>query len=297
MKPTVARFLTTRQLARRWMVSEATIKRWADAGHLRFSRTVGGHRRFALEEVARFQAERGLGGPAAVAAASPASATPRAGAGRRAAAARVREAAKAFLEAVLQGREGAATATLLELYLDGIGPAKIFDEVVADAMRRVGEGWHGGRLSVADEHLATRAAFRAVEAVGGPARRKAEGGRFAVCCAVEDELHDMAALCAQVVLEDLGWRVQNLGANTPFFALSEFVTRGRPQLVCVSSSTEQSALGRGADEYRQFLDAARSAGARVALGGEGFRDAGVRRRFPADLHAGSLKELVEFLRE
>src|ERR1043165_8078878 len=53
-------FLTTRQLARMWQVSEATIKRWADAGRLHPARTVGGHRRFALSEVLRFQNEQGL---------------------------------------------------------------------------------------------------------------------------------------------------------------------------------------------------------------------------------------------
>jgi excisionase family DNA binding protein len=59
-----AKFLTTRQLARLWLVSEATIKRWADTGQLTSSRTVGGHRRFPVAEVMRFQAERGLGASA-----------------------------------------------------------------------------------------------------------------------------------------------------------------------------------------------------------------------------------------
>src|ERR687886_483967 len=61
------KFLTTRQLSRVWLVSEATIKRWADTGQLKSSRTVGGHRRFALAEVMRFQTERGLGAAAGVA--------------------------------------------------------------------------------------------------------------------------------------------------------------------------------------------------------------------------------------
>src|SRR5215218_7701166 len=55
------KFLTTRQLSRVWLVSEATIKRWADTGQLKSSRTVGGHRRFPLADVMRFQTERGLG--------------------------------------------------------------------------------------------------------------------------------------------------------------------------------------------------------------------------------------------
>jgi excisionase family DNA binding protein len=45
MKEETAQFLTTQQLARLWHVSQATIKRWADAGHLRPGKTLGGHRR------------------------------------------------------------------------------------------------------------------------------------------------------------------------------------------------------------------------------------------------------------
>lgn len=301
MSQAPAKFLTTRQLARLWMVSEATIKRWADAGHLRFSRTVGGHRRFSLEDVARFQSARGLGAPAESAAAGRERAgQPRAGraAGvRRAskAAARTREAARAFYEAVLQAREGAATAIILELYLGGVGLARIFDEVVADAMHRIGAEWHGGTLTVADEHFATRTAIRALDSISFSVRREAAGAPVAVCCAVEDEHHEVPVLCAQVLLEGEGWRVCNLGTNTPFSALADAVEKYGPRLVCVSATTADTALGRSPREYRLFHEAARAAGARVVLGGEGFRDAGVRARLPADLYAGNFQDLMKFI--
>ena len=43
-----------------WDVSESTIKRWADAGLLKCQKTVGGHRKFGLDEVSRFQNRSGL---------------------------------------------------------------------------------------------------------------------------------------------------------------------------------------------------------------------------------------------
>ncbi len=53
--------LTTREVARLCHVSDATVKRWQDAGLLHSERTSGGHRRFRAEEIARFRREQGLG--------------------------------------------------------------------------------------------------------------------------------------------------------------------------------------------------------------------------------------------
>jgi len=51
---------------------------------------------------------------------------------------------------------------------------------------------------------------------------------------------------------------------------------------------------RAAYEYASFQKAARRAGAAVVLGGAGFREEGIRRRLPADLHAESFRQLEEF---
>ena len=55
--------LTTQEVARLLSVSEATIKRWAEEGLIQSEKTVGGHRRFGLAEIARFKRERGASPP------------------------------------------------------------------------------------------------------------------------------------------------------------------------------------------------------------------------------------------
>src|SRR5512145_2779108 len=58
--------LTSAQVARLLGVTPATVKRWADAGLVPCARTVGAHRRFRPEEIARFARTRGgaVEGPA-----------------------------------------------------------------------------------------------------------------------------------------------------------------------------------------------------------------------------------------
>ncbi len=282
MEERTINFLTTRQLARMWQVSEATIKRWADAGHLNSQKTLGGHRRFALAEVLKFQSERGFD------------------AGRervepkRAATTTASGALERFFEAIAIGHEAEATAILLRQYLDRVPPVKILEETVTEALRRVGNRWHSGEMSVADEHLATHTAIRAIESLRNAMRPSQLSERLAVCCTVEDELHDIAPLCVQVLLESEGWSVRNFGANMPFFALSDAIVRHRPHLVCISSTTNV-ALSRYAREYAQFKAVALKHQTRIALGGEGFRERAIRQRFPADLHAENFHQLLKMI--
>ncbi|HEX8116079.1 MAG TPA: cobalamin-dependent protein [Pyrinomonadaceae bacterium] len=282
------KFLTTRQLSRVWLVSEATIKRWADTGQLKSSRTVGGHRRFPLAEVMRFQTERGLGaadgvGTATALKASADTTTFDSG-----------QAAEQFFDAARRGHAGEATALLLEAHMLGAELHVIFDEVVAPSLRRVGDLWYGESMSVAEEHLATCTATRAVESLAASTRRTGAKAGAAVCCAAEEEMHTLPVLCAQALLEGAGWDVRNLGGHTPFFALAEYVEKHRPALICVSA-TLQRELEHNARDYVQLTTAARACGARVVLGGEGFRDRAVRARFPADLHADDFRDLAGFV--
>jgi excisionase family DNA binding protein len=282
-------FLTTRQLARMWQVSEATVKRWADAGRLHPARTLGGHRRFALSEVLRFQNEQGL------------DVTRQAlrgvhvrGLQSKALTADKREGAEQFFDAIVRAQEGTAAGVLLSSYMDEVPLVKILDGTVTEAMRLIGHMWHCGEVTVADEHLATQTATRAVETLRGCIRREVVDARRAIVCTVEEEMHELAVLCVQLLLEEKGWGVVNLGAHTPFYAMTDAVEKHKPRLVCISS-TANMALSRNAREYDQFREVAAKRSVKVVLGGEGFRDEAIRQRFPADLHAESFHELMEFL--
>ncbi|HJQ31760.1 MAG TPA: B12-binding domain-containing protein [Pyrinomonadaceae bacterium] len=294
MTQTPAKFLTTRRLARLWLVSEATVKRWADTGQLKSARTAGGHRRFPLSEVLRFQAERGLGAGAGGVVVAARGAGQGEDAAQTPAQFDAEATARHFFESVTRGHSGEASALLLEAHMRGVAVEVIFDEVLAPALRQVGAAWHTDTMSVAEEHLATSTASRAVETLAGSTRRAGAHVGEAVCCAAEGEMHTVAVLCVQAALEAAGWDARNLGGHTPFFALAEYVARHRPALVCVSS-TMQWELEHNARDYSQLAQAALACGARVVLGGEGFRDEAVRARFPADLHAESVTELTEFL--
>ena len=292
-RETRGRRLTSREAARLLGVSEASVKRWADSGLLPSEKTAGGHRRFRPEDLAAAR----RAGPDAVevpllrrrAALPPPEA-------QEPSLAPVREAALAeeTFRALVDGHDEELSAVLVNLHLHGHSVGRIADGFLCVAMRRVGDLWHAGELSVAQEHVATRTAIVALQTLQASLPGAAQDERTrALCCSVEDDFHELPLRVAALTLEAAGLAVFNLGTSMPFSALAEAVHRFRPELVCVSS-TVLLRLDRAAYEYADFGKAARRAGAAVVLGGAGFREEGVRRRLPADLHADSFRQLEEF---
>jgi excisionase family DNA binding protein len=283
--------LTSKEAARLLGVSEASVKRWADGGLLPALKTAGGHRRFRPEDVAAFRrANLARGGAKGANADDAATPTGRA----------VQDdpppdlmADDTMFTSLAGGHDEEASALLVKLYLHRHTIGQIADSALCPAMRKVGDLWHRGELSVAEEHLATRTALTALRSLGEAVIAKGLETQTAICCSVEDDFHELPIHVAALALEAQGWGVINLGTSTPFYALAEAVTRFRPRLVCVAS-TVFNHPDRAGREYEEFRAAAVRAGSAVVLGGAGFAGEHSRRRFPADLHADNFRGLEQF---
>lgn len=296
MTVTRVKNLTSSEAARLLGVSEASIKRWADSGLLTTVKTAGGHRRFRPEDIALFKhasaAERRHKSVGEQAQAKPAERS-------------VKEAKASSLSneddlieevfhALLAGQAADVSALLVKLHLHGQTVAALADRFLCPPLRRIGDLWHGGELSVAEEHVASRTAMLALRNLQAVMEKAEEKKLLALCCSVEDDFHEIPVQLAALTLEACGFEVFNLGTSTPFFALTEALERFKPGVVCVASTLLNS-FDRAAREYTEFHNAARRAHTAVVLGGAGFANAEVRRRLPAEMHAGSFQQLESFV--
>ena len=150
-------------------------------------------------------------------------------------------------------------------------------------MHRLGDLWLKGSVTIADEHRATRVVLTAIQKLRGVILPHEPNGGTAICCAIEGELHEVALHLVDLIFESEGWRVINLGANTPLFSLQEFLIRQRPQVVCISARTIAD-LDRVTAEFAQLRRVANRFAAKIVLGGEAFHNPDVRGRFPADFY-------------
>jgi methanogenic corrinoid protein MtbC1 len=115
-------------------------------------------------------------------------------------------------------------------------------ELVQPAMVDIGERWHRGEINVAVEHFATQYVRRKLASLLSIFENTARRATVVVGCA-PGELHDLGALLSALFLVRRGWHVIYLGPQVPLFDLLETVQSVKPNLVCLSASTMETALG------------------------------------------------------
>ncbi|HRH42601.1 MAG TPA: B12-binding domain-containing protein [Pyrinomonadaceae bacterium] len=294
---TNVKFLTTKEVARLCRVSDATVKRWEDSKLLSSERTNGGHRRFRAEEVARFQRENNLGVKICHGDESAQTATTRRKAKRSYSNYTTfaeGSSASLFFNSLIAGREEEATNVLINEFLQGKPIAEIFDTTIAEAMRCVGELWMRGELTVAQEHLATRATLNAVHKLRNIVPVAKSNEKMAMCCAIEGDFHELTTHLAQMTFESEGLEVLNFGANTPLYSFADEVLHHSPDLVCISATILLD-IDRLSRDYKEFHMKISKLKIPVILGGRVFDDERLRLRFPADLFADTFTDLAKFI--
>ncbi len=277
--------LTTKEVARLCRVSDATVKRWEEAGLIRSERTNGGHRRFRAGEIARFQRDQGLGlkhthGDESIFSVQT----------RR----RKTGTPSTLFQSLISGSEEEAANLMIKSFLKGEPLVDIFDNMISPAMRQIGELWVKGELSVAQEHLATRAAHSAVNKLRSTLPVPKISGELAFCAAFEGDFHELPTHLSQITIESRGWEVLNFGANTPLYSLAEEVSFHSPEMICISVSYLGD-LDRLARDYKLFREQVVKLNIPVILGGRVFENDDIRRRFPAELYPESFNDVAEFI--
>jgi methanogenic corrinoid protein MtbC1 len=282
-------------------VPVATLRAWESRyGLLSPDRTGGGHRRYSQDDVARVLAVVGLvergwapGTAAGEVRRRPAPVTRlRALDGGRSerqsgdveAASAVAPVARALaerLELAVRAFDEAAAEEVLDDAFARLAVATVLELVIAPMLRSIGEGWEDDPRLIALEHFATAALRPRLHRLLRGARR--EGAPTCLAAAPEGEDHELGVLAAAAVAADAGFRVTHLGARTPSRAIERSVEEDPVDVVLVGAAT------RGAAE-RFLADPPRTAGARLVLGGAGFREADLA-RLPGALFAPALGAL------
>ncbi len=103
----------------------------------------------------------------------------------------------------------------------------------------VGQRWHEGQLSIAQEHYSTMQIQQRIFSAINQLRTDSDGPRVVVACPAE-ERHEIAALTAAYLCAARGCRVHYLGGNLPIEELANYCENVQPTLVLLSLTAQCS---------------------------------------------------------
>lgn len=137
-----------------------------------------------------------------------------------------------------------------------LGPSTaVFERVFSPVMRRVGELWREGQLSVAQEHLASSCIGDSVRAMSRLTNPD-DATRLVLLACFADEDHALPVYGVSLRLASWGIATITLGVRTPPDAVAEAVQRLHPTGVGLSISRplDESAAAPLVEAYAQACD-------------------------------------------
>jgi methanogenic corrinoid protein MtbC1 len=230
-------------VARRTGIGADTLRKWERRyGVLHPSRTTGGQRRYDPIEVARVEWLRDrlaegfrIGEAAALLEADAAIAGSRT------------DLCNAIVAAVRRPDTRQLTAFVEQAFTLHDVEAAV-EEVVAPALRTIGDRWQQGAEHIADEHLLSEAVRSRLRRLLGD-RRHAVRGTAVLACA-PGERHELGLLTLAVLLQADGWLAVYLGPDAPVESSLALAERIGADVLCLSVTTDESAA-RLADELER----------------------------------------------
>jgi MerR family transcriptional regulator, light-induced transcriptional regulator len=152
--------------------------------------------------------------------------------------------------AIMAGEETHARHWLGRLAA-GAALVDLCEHVIAPALRRIGDDWAAGRVTIAQEHRASAICERLIAAHAGQPGGRPRGR--AVVATPPGERHGLPALMAAACLREDRWLVHHLATDLPVAEVSRLAAAVHADLVVFSAATPQGA--------RRARSAARAAAA------------------------------------
>jgi MerR family transcriptional regulator, light-induced transcriptional regulator len=244
-------------VAQRTGIGPDTLRKWERRyGVLRPNRTTGGQRRYDERDVARVEWLRdrlsdGFRiGEAAALLTDDAATTTSSKSGMR----------DAIVAAVSEPDPRQLTALVEQAFtLNDVETA--VEEIIAPALRMVGDRWQDGAECIAEEHLLSEAVRSRLRVLLSD-RRHAVRGTAVLACA-PGERHELGLLALAVLLQADGWLPVYLGADAPLESSLALAGRMNAGVVCLSASTPDLL----ADLRRRLAQAKLPETTRVIVGG------------------------------
>jgi DNA-binding transcriptional MerR regulator len=144
----------------------------------------------------------------------------------------------AALRQCLDSLDEPGAQAVLDRLLSDLSLTTVLRDVIVPYLTSLGERWHQGTASIAQEHFASNVIRGRL---AGLARGWGGGqGPRAVLACPPGELHDMGLVIFGIVLNRNGWRIDYFGLSTPVEEIERHVEAARPDLVVLAAARRET---------------------------------------------------------
>lgn len=145
-------------------------------------------------------------------------------------------AASTFVERILDAARRFAAEECeqtLTLAISLMPPARLIDEVLEPLLHQVGDRWHSGQFSIAQERLVSTTVRRHIGLIVDSYDRTARGPAI-VFATLPGERHELGLLMSAMICASHGCRVHYLGADLPPQEIARFANAVNAAVVALS---------------------------------------------------------------
>jgi methanogenic corrinoid protein MtbC1 len=195
-----------------------------------------------------------------------------------------------YLAKCLEGATREAIRIVLAAVERGMPAATVYTEVLLPAQKEVGELWHVGDVSVAEEHLVSEATRDVMALLVARYAPLEDDGRCVVAAAVAGNAHDLGLRAATDLFRLAGWRCLFLGADVPDAEIARAAETFDARLVMLNATlaTQLRPLADTIDTIRTLAP-----GRKILVGGLAFDGTtDLWRKLGADALAPTIEQAV-----
>jgi excisionase family DNA binding protein len=284
-------YLNTIEVAKMLNVNDSTVKRWTDSGFLNCVRTPGGHRKFTISDVYKFLEKYPIADSGELIAPLKKKWSPEA---EEAIIQKDFDKISTYLRYLLNAHAvEEITQFLIYLYLNKYETSVIYDKIIKQTMKIIGESWKISEIGIEDEHYFTGIIESAIQRMQAFVNKKPANGFRALCGCLRNEHHNIAVRCMANQLISDGWKAFYIGSSLPVESFLSAINTYKPNLVCISSSHITDDFAASC-ELIHFSTS--NTGAKLMLGGQAFEGSyNISADYIADSIGAGTKYSNEFL--
>jgi methanogenic corrinoid protein MtbC1 len=195
-----------------------------------------------------------------------------------------------YLAACLEGNPQRAIALVLQELAREFTPAEVYTRVLIAAEREIGQLWHVGDVSIAEERLVSETTRDLMTLISDAYAPEQSSGHALVAAAVATNAHDIGLRAAVDLFRLAGWRCLFLGANIPSTEIARAAELFDADLVVLNATltTQLKPVGEAIETIRSLAPTRR-----ILVGGLAFDGMpGLWKQLGADAYAPTIAGAV-----